>query len=120
MVDVNVTTRNKTNEEQMFKDQKPRKNKFAVDWETEEKLKRYMVETIQQMQVINSPLDLPIPSTKEWTISWARMPSSIEPANPIKLQEVPFTSPRKSISIKEIFQDINKQMLEISYTMNLG
>jgi hypothetical protein len=79
-----------------------------------------MVETIQQMQVINPPLDLPIPSIKEWMISWARMPSSTKLANPIKIQEVLFTSLSKSISIEEIFQDINKQMLEISYTMNLG
>jgi hypothetical protein len=104
----------------VFKDRKPRKNKFVVDWETEEKLKRSMVETIQQMQVINPPLDLPIPSTKEWTISWVRMPTSIECADPIELQEVPFTSPSKTIFVEEIFQDINKQMLEISYTMNLG
>jgi hypothetical protein len=120
MVDVNVTTQNKTNEEQVFKYRKPRKNKFAIDWEIEEKLKRSMVEPIQQMQVINLPLDLPIPSTKEWMISWARMPNSTEPANLIELQEVPFTSPNKTIFVEEIFQDINKQMLEISYTMNLG
>ncbi len=31
----------------VFKDRKPRKNKFVIDWEAEEKLKRYMVETIQ-------------------------------------------------------------------------
>ncbi len=31
----------------VFKDRKPRKNKFVTDWEVEEKLKRYMVETIQ-------------------------------------------------------------------------
>jgi hypothetical protein len=55
------------------------------------------------MQVINPPLDLPIPSSKEWTISWARMLSSIELANPIELQEVPFTSPSKTISVEEIF-----------------
>ncbi len=31
MVDVNVTTCSKTNEKQMFKDRKPRKNQFVVD-----------------------------------------------------------------------------------------
>jgi len=33
----------------MFKDQELRKKKFAIDWEAEKKLKRSMVETIQQM-----------------------------------------------------------------------
>jgi hypothetical protein len=35
-VDVNVTTRNKTTKEQVFKDKEPRKTKSATDWETEE------------------------------------------------------------------------------------
>ncbi len=63
---------------------------------------------MQQMQVINPPLDLPIPSSKEWTISWAKMPNSTELVDPIELQEIPFTSPSKTISVEEIFQDINK------------
>jgi hypothetical protein len=44
------------------------------------------------------------------------MPSSTEPTKPIK----PYTFPSKFIYVKEIFQDINKQMLETSYTLNLG
>jgi hypothetical protein len=52
--------------------------------------------------------------------NWARMPSSIEPGNPTKLQEIPSTSPSKTIFVDEIFQDINKQMLETNYTLNLG
>jgi len=35
MVDVNVTIRSKTSEEQMFKYQEPKKNKSIVDWELE-------------------------------------------------------------------------------------
>jgi hypothetical protein len=46
MVDVNVTIRSKTSEEQMFKYQEPRKNKSIAYWELEEKLNRSMVETI--------------------------------------------------------------------------
>jgi hypothetical protein len=46
MVDVNVTIQNKASEKQVFKDRKPMKNKFATDWEVEERLKRFMVETI--------------------------------------------------------------------------
>jgi hypothetical protein len=44
------------------------------------------------------------------------MPSSMEPIKPIK----PSTFPSKVIYVEEIFQDINKQMLETSYTLNLG
>ncbi len=33
----------------MFKGQELRKNKFTIDWETEERLKSSIVETIQQM-----------------------------------------------------------------------
>jgi hypothetical protein len=49
MVDVNVTTQSKTSEEHVFKDQKPRKNKSAANWEVEEKLKRFVVKIMQQM-----------------------------------------------------------------------
>jgi hypothetical protein len=49
MVDVNVTTWNNTSEEQVFKDQELRKIKSMIGWEAEEKLKKSMVETIQQM-----------------------------------------------------------------------
>ncbi len=47
MVDVNVTTWINTSEKQVFKDQKPRKNKSITSWEVEEKLKKSMVETIE-------------------------------------------------------------------------
>jgi hypothetical protein len=47
MVDVNITTWSKTNEEHVFKDREPRKNKFAIHWEVEKKLlKRSTVGTI--------------------------------------------------------------------------
>ncbi len=47
VVDVNVTTRSKVTEEQVFKDREPRKAKNVVDQEKEEWLKQSMVETIQ-------------------------------------------------------------------------
>jgi len=47
VVDVNVTTRSKAIEEQVFKDRKPRKAKSAVHWEEKKWLKKSMVETIQ-------------------------------------------------------------------------
>ncbi len=49
VVDVNVTTRSKVTEKQVFKDRKPRKEKNVIDWEKEEQLKQSMVETIQHI-----------------------------------------------------------------------
>jgi hypothetical protein len=50
VVDVDVTTRSKVTEEPMFKDRKPRKAHSVADWEKEERLKKSMVGTIQQIQ----------------------------------------------------------------------
>jgi len=49
VVDVNVMTRSKATEEQMFKDREPRKAMSVVDWENEERFKKLMVETIQHI-----------------------------------------------------------------------
>jgi hypothetical protein len=38
----------------------------------------------------------------------------------LEIQEVPSTFPSRLIHVEEIFQNINKQMLEIGYTLNLG
>jgi hypothetical protein len=46
-MNVNVTTRNKVIEEQVFKDRELRKAKSVTDWEKEEWLKQSMVEIIQ-------------------------------------------------------------------------
>jgi hypothetical protein len=46
VVDVNVTTKCKTNKEHVFKDKELRKTKSAIDWEKEKQLKKSMVETI--------------------------------------------------------------------------
>jgi hypothetical protein len=46
VVDVNVTTRSKTSEEQLFKDREPRKAKSVANLEKEKRLKKSMVETI--------------------------------------------------------------------------
>ncbi len=50
MVDVNVTTRSKITEKQVFKDRQPRKAKSAIDKEKEQQSKKSMVETVQQIQ----------------------------------------------------------------------
>jgi hypothetical protein len=49
----------------VFKGQKPRKNKSTVDWEAKDKLKKFIMETIQQMQTTSPPLDLPNLSARE-------------------------------------------------------
>jgi hypothetical protein len=48
------------------------------------------------------------------------MPNLAKPTKPTKLQEILSIFPSKIIYVEEIFQDINKQMLETSYTSNLG
>jgi hypothetical protein len=58
-----------------------------------------MVETIQHMQVVSLPSDLPNPLVGKWTTNWARMPSLAKFIEPTKLQEVPSTSPSKIISM---------------------
>jgi hypothetical protein len=62
-----------------------------------------MVETIQHMQVVSPPLDLPIPLIREWTTSWAGIPCLINLTKTTKLQEAPSNSPNKIISMEEIF-----------------
>lgn len=71
------------------------------------------------MQEINPPPNLPIPSTREWTTNLVRMLSFVDLIKPTKLQNFLSTSPSKIIYVVYIFQDINKQMLKISYTLNL-
>ncbi len=47
VVDINVVTRKRIAEDQMFQEKEPRKNKSTTDWEKEEKLKKTMAEKIQ-------------------------------------------------------------------------
>ncbi len=75
-----------------------------------------MVETTQQ--AASPPSYLLNPLAGESTTSQAGMPSLVELVEPTKLQEVPSTSPRKNILVEKIFQNISKQMLENSYTLN--
>ncbi len=67
-----------------------------------------MVETIQQMQAVNTSPNIPFIIVGEWTTRWARMPSSIDLTKPTKPKEVPSTFSHKFIFVEEIFQDINK------------
>ncbi len=101
----------------MFKDQEPMKNKTISKWEANKKLKKFMVETIQQMQATTPPLEAPFTLVGEWFTSWTKMPSSIDLAKPSKLQEVPSMFISKIIFVVDTFDDINKLMWETNYTL---
>jgi hypothetical protein len=80
-----------------------------------------MVKTIQKMKTTTSPMGAPQTTMGEWNNSWARMPNIVTiPTKTSKPQEVPFVPYNGGYLFKNIFQDINKQMLEISYTLNFG
>ncbi len=55
----------------------------------------------------------------QWNTMWLGMFNTTPFIKTPKPQES-IVFHNKLISIKEIFQDINRQMLEISYTLNLG
>lgn len=54
-----------------------------------------------------------------WNTIWPRMPDITPSLKIHKLQK--FIVPQSKLKlVEEIFQDVNKQMLETSYTLNLG
>ncbi len=117
--DVNVATKRKITKEKMFQERKPRKNKSTTNWEKEDKLNKTMVDTIQQLQKAHITSEGFSTSMEGWNTTWLGVfdtTSSIETPKPLEF----VISQSKLISIKEIFQDISKQMLETSYTLNLG
>ncbi len=86
------------------KTENQRRTNLVANWEVEKKLKKSMVETIQQMQVVSSPFDLLTPLVGEWTTSWVGMPSSTKLAERTKFQEIPSTFPSKIVFVEEIFR----------------
>ncbi len=77
-----------------------------------------MVETIQQIQKTQTQAKVPSTSMEGWNTTLLNMPNIIH-VEAHKSQEV-MNSQEKLITIKKKIQDINKQMLETSYTLNLG
>ncbi len=75
------------------------------------------METIQQIQKTQIQIEGPSTSVEGWNTTWSSMPNT-----PLvvaqKYQEI-VNSQGKLITVKEIFLDIGKQMLETSYTLNL-
>ncbi len=119
VVDVNVVTRSRITKDQVFQEKEPRKNKSTVDWEKNQKLKKTMVEIIQQLHKSQAISEGSFTSIEGWNTMWPRMFDTTPFIEPQKPQEF-VVSQSKLISIEEIFQDINRQMLETSYTLNLG
>ncbi len=71
MMDVNMAiTRSKVTKEQVFKDRKPIKKKFATNWEEEQRLQQSFVKTIQEMQVEDPPQNLILKEKAQWNTSW--------------------------------------------------
>lgn len=63
------------------------KEKLAADFEVKRKLKKLMVETVQQMQAASPPPNISFTITRKWMTSWADMLSSRKHAKPTKPQE---------------------------------
>ncbi len=96
-----------------------RKNNSIAYWEKEEKLKKIMVEIIQQLQKTQSTNEGSSTSLKGWNMMWSDMPNTTPSIKCEKPQEY-VVSQNKLILVEKIFQDINRQMLETNYTLNLG
>jgi hypothetical protein len=55
----------------------------------------------------------------QWNISWARFPKAKVSTKPIVPQNLFIILNNIIMSVEHIFQDINKQMLETTYTPKL-
>jgi len=75
VVDVNATTRGKATEEQMFKDRKLMKAKSVLLGE-KKRLKKSMVETIQQIHKTHTQIKGPSTSLEGWNTTWPSMPNT--------------------------------------------
>ncbi len=76
VVDVDVSTKSKVTEEQVFKDRKPRKANSFIVYENEKQLKKLMVETIQQIQKTQTQIEGPSTSMEGWNITQPGMPNT--------------------------------------------
>ncbi len=102
----------------MFQEKELRKNKSIANWE-EEKLKKTMVEIIQQLQKAQAISEGSLTSIKGSNTMQPSMHDTTPSIEPQKPQEF-VVSQIKLILVKEVFQDINRQMFETNYNLNLG
>jgi hypothetical protein len=61
----------------VFKDKKPRKAKSATNFEREKRLKKSMVEKIQQIQKTQTHTEGPSTPMEGWNTTWLGMPNTI-------------------------------------------
>jgi hypothetical protein len=72
------------------------------------------------MQTKDPPQNL-IPKEKtQWNTSWVRLPKSKVSTKPIMSQILSTTPINKFMFMEQIFQNINEQMLEMTYILKLG
>jgi hypothetical protein len=107
VININVATRSRIIEDQVFQEREPRKNKSIADLEKEEKLKKTMVKTIQQLQKVQAINEGSFTSIEGWNTMWLDMPNTIPSIEPQKPQESKI-SQSKLISVEKIFQDISR------------
>ncbi len=117
VVDVNVTTRSKVIEEQVFKDRELRKAKSVIDQE-KEWLKKSVVKIIQQIQKTQTQIEGPSTSMEGWNTTQPGMPN-ISLVETKKSLEV-MNSQDKLKLVEKIFLDIGKEMLQTSCILSLG
>ncbi len=69
----------------MFQEKEPWKNKSIANWEKEEKFKKAMVKTIQELQKAQTTNKVSFKSIVGWNTMWLSMldtTPSIEPSKP--------------------------------------
>jgi uncharacterized protein (DUF488 family) len=71
------------------------------------------------MQVEDPPQNLITKEKTQWNTRWARLPKSKVSIEPIVSQSLSINSINRVMSMEQIFQDINRQMLETTYTLRL-
>jgi len=72
-VNVNVATRSRIIDEQVLQEKEPRKNKTIAYMEKEKKLKKIMVNTIQQLYTGQTKSEGPSTSMERWNTTWLNM-----------------------------------------------
>ncbi len=56
----------------------------------------------------------------QWSTSWARLPKTKVSTKPMAPQKIYTIPNNRDMSMEQMFQDINKQMMETTYTLRLG
>jgi Glu-tRNA(Gln) amidotransferase subunit E-like FAD-binding protein len=72
------------------------------------------------MQAEDPPKKLNQKEKTKWSISWVGLPKIEVSTKPIISQSLSANFNNIIMCMEQIFQDINKQMLETTYTLKLG